>query len=84
MLKYMALSLASLAAGFFVLINAVYAIRSPAKFLSAKWTFRRGLTTETPVKDVRFLGIVMIVGAALFLLSAYSFLMQIIRTWGGW
>jgi hypothetical protein len=81
MLKSAALSLAALALGFFVLINAIYAIRNPTEFLRARWTFRRGLTTETPLKDVRLLGVVMIAVAALFVLAGYSFLMQIIQSW---
>jgi hypothetical protein len=31
---------------------------------------------------VRFLGIVMIVGGAFFVFAAYSFLIQLVRTWG--
>jgi hypothetical protein len=81
MLKCAALSLASLALGFFVLVNAFYAIVRPVEFLRAEWTFRRGFTTETPLKDVRFLGVVMIASGALLVAIAYSFLMQVILLW---
>jgi len=40
----------------YLLINAVYALRSPTKFLSARWTVRRGLSIQTPNSQVRALG----------------------------
>jgi hypothetical protein len=71
MLKDAAMQLLDLAVGFYFLINAVYALRSPAGYLNAKWTLRRGMRTETPHRDVRFLGIVWIVAAAFWGFASY-------------
>ena len=72
---------ASFGAGLFMVLNAIHAIRSPAEFLRARWTIRRGFTVDTPLKSVRFLGGLLIVGASIWLLIGYNLLMNIIQAW---
>jgi hypothetical protein len=80
-LKYAVIVLSSLGAAVSLLRNANFAIRYPAEYLKAAWSIRRGLTTQTSHGEVRFLGIMMIVGATFFLLVAYAFLPSMIQAW---
>jgi hypothetical protein len=73
--------LAFFGAGFFLLTNAIYAIRNPAEFLKSRWTVRRGIRMETPPRQVRLFGLATLVVAAFWLLLGYMLLPQVIQLW---
>jgi hypothetical protein len=79
MLNDSILLLVCLGAGFFVLINAIYAIKFPIDFLKAKWTVRRGMGLETSPKDVRSLGLIFVLLAAFCLWCSYVTILKIIE-----
>jgi hypothetical protein len=77
MLNDATILLICLIAGFFVVINAIYAIRYPADFLKAKWTIRRGMGPRTSHRDVRSLGLILVFLAAFCFWCSYATLLRI-------
>jgi hypothetical protein len=69
-----AILLVFLALGFYGLLNAIYALKSPARFLKAKWTAKRGIGLE----NVQFVGLIYILLAGFCLWCAYVTLREII------
>ena len=69
-----AILLVCLVAGFFVLANAIYAIKSPADFMKAKWTAKRGMELE----DVRLMGLIYVLLAGFCFWCAYVTLRKIV------
>ena len=59
--------------------NGIYAIRRPANFLRARWTFRRGFGPQTPLKDVRSFGVVTAICFAYGFVIGCKLLIQVIR-----
>src|ERR1019366_6558880 len=52
-----------------LLVNGVYAGLSPTRWLSSRWTARRGMGPETSSSSVRFLGLVFsVVGGFFFII----------------
>lgn len=69
-----------LAAAVYLLANAVYAILSPKKFLTDRWTRGwRGVPSGTPIEDVRWFALTLIVLVGFFGFLAYKIFMSIWR-----
>jgi hypothetical protein len=67
------------AAALYTSANAIYALRSPAGFLNSNWTTRRGLSPETPKRNVRELGIIFAVGAVFLIWLSCQLTLKILR-----
>jgi hypothetical protein len=64
----------------YIWINALYAIRSPAAFLRARWTARRSLSPDTPHAEVRRVGVMYaVMGAS----ATFLFVTIMVRMFGG-
>jgi len=70
MTKYLLIMLGLWTVAVWLLVNAIFAIRSPAKYLTTPWTIRRGLRPESSNWDVRLLGAAALLVGAFFLFGA--------------
>ena len=73
------LALVAWAAAIYGAANAIYALRYPAKFLRARWTTTRGLSPNTPTKDLLPFGIIAALVAGLFTVVACLLTSKLIK-----
>ena len=65
-MKYV-LSIIILSFSGFVLLNGYYALRWPMQFLGARWTIRRGLSSDTSRGELRTLGVIFMAGGVVLM-----------------